>query len=161
MGIALFGGLLDHLGLVEAADRRNLSPIGPGGYTGGATYITTYAGSIVKTPGAGAAPIAYRPIVDLQLAGGDFLSDVSLLGDEATQLLRGWHALPSHTTLYRFVAGADLGQVSKAMATLTPPSPLWANYGRYRPSPDEQRDPRRIDSLTAQPPFDVPSARRR
>ena len=95
-GIALFGELLDHLGLVEAADRRNLRPIGPGGYTGGECY---------------------RPIVELQLAGGDFLSDVSLLGDEATQRLRGSHALPSHTTLYRIVAGADLGRVSKAMAT--------------------------------------------
>ncbi len=95
-GIALFGELLDHLGLVEAADRRNLRPIGPGGYTGGECY---------------------RPIVELQLAGGDFLSDVSLLGDEATQRLRGSHALPSHTTLYRFVAGADLGRVSRAMAT--------------------------------------------
>ena len=56
-GIALFGELLDHLGLVEAADRRNLRPIGPGGYTGGQCY---------------------RPIVELQLAGGDFISDVSL-----------------------------------------------------------------------------------
>ncbi|HEY3842677.1 MAG TPA: hypothetical protein VGL48_05445, partial [Acidimicrobiales bacterium] len=28
-GIALFGELLDHLGLVEVADRRNLRPIGP------------------------------------------------------------------------------------------------------------------------------------
>lgn len=37
-GIALFGELLDHLGLVDAADRRNLRPIGPGGYTGGECY---------------------------------------------------------------------------------------------------------------------------
>jgi hypothetical protein len=94
-GIALFGELLDHLGLVEVADRRNLRPIGPGGYTGGECY---------------------RPIVELQLAGGDFISDVSLLQDEATQRLRGSHALPSHTTLYRFLAGADLGRVQKAMA---------------------------------------------
>ena len=94
-GIALFGELLDHLGLVEAADRRNLRPIGPGGYTGGECY---------------------RPIVELQLAGGDFLSDVSLLQDEATQRLRGSHALPSHTTLFRFLAGADLGRVQRAMA---------------------------------------------
>jgi hypothetical protein len=94
-GIALFGELLDHLGLVEAADRRNLRPIGPGGYSGGECY---------------------RPIVELQLAGGDFLSDVSLLQDEATQRLRGSHALPSHTTLYRFLAGADLGRVQRAMA---------------------------------------------
>ena len=94
-GIALFGELLDHLGLVEAADRRNLRPIGPGGYTGGECY---------------------RPVVELQLAGGDFLSDVSLLQDEATQRLRGSHALPSHTTLFRFLAGADLGRVQRAMA---------------------------------------------
>jgi hypothetical protein len=94
-GIALFGELLDHLGLVEAADRRGLRPIGPGGYTGGECY---------------------RPVVELQLAGGDFISDVSLLQDEATQRLRGSHALPSHTTLFRFLAGADLGRVAKAMA---------------------------------------------
>ena len=94
-GIALFGELLDHLGLVEAADRRVLRPIGPGGYTGGECY---------------------RPVVELQLAGGDFISDVSLLEDEATQRLRGTHALPSHTTLFRFLAGADLGRVTKAQA---------------------------------------------
>jgi hypothetical protein len=94
-GIALFGELLDHLGLVDAADRRGLRPIGPGGYSGGECY---------------------RPVVELQLAGGDFISDVSLLQDRATQRLRGNHALPSHTTLYRFLAGADLGRVSKAMA---------------------------------------------
>ena len=94
-GIALVGELLDHLGLVEAANRRGLRPIGPGGYTGGECY---------------------RPVVELQLAGGDFISDVSLLKDEATRRLRGSHALPSHTTLYRFLAGADLGRVAKATA---------------------------------------------
>jgi len=94
-GIVLFGELLDHLGLVDAADRRALRPIGPGGYTGGECY---------------------RPIVELQLAGGDFISDVSLLKDAATGRLRGSHALPSHTTLYRFLAGADLGRVAKANA---------------------------------------------
>ena len=94
-GIALFGELLDHLGLVQAADRRGLRPIGPGGYSGGECY---------------------RPVVELQLAGGDFISDVSMLQDEATKRLRGSHALPSHTTLYRFLAGTDLGRVAKAMA---------------------------------------------
>ncbi len=39
------------------------------------------------------------PIVELQLAGGDFISDVSLLRVEATQRLRSSVALPSHTTL--------------------------------------------------------------
>jgi hypothetical protein len=95
-GLVLFGELLDHLGLVEVADRHKLRPIGPGGYTGGECY---------------------RPLVELQLAGGDFLSDISLLQDEATQRLRGSHALPSHTTLYRFVAGATLGRVKRAEAT--------------------------------------------
>jgi hypothetical protein len=94
-GITLFGEMLDHLGLVTAADRRDLRPIGPGGYSGGECY---------------------RPVVELQLAGGDFISDVSLLQDGATQELRGSHALPGHTTLYRFLAGADLGRVSKAQA---------------------------------------------
>lgn len=94
-GIALWGELLDRLGLVAEADRRNLRPIGPGGYTGGECY---------------------RTVVELQLAGGDFLSDRSLLADEATGRLRGGHALPSHTTLWRFGAGADLGRAQKAAA---------------------------------------------
>ncbi len=94
-GIALWGELLDRLGLGGEADRRNLRPIGPGGYTGGECY---------------------RPLVELQLAGGNFLSDVSLLQDEATTRLRGTHALPSHTTLFRFLGGADLGRVQKAAA---------------------------------------------
>ncbi len=94
-GIALVGELLDRLGVVEVADRHHLRPIGPGGYSGGECY---------------------RPLVELQLAGGDFLSDVSLLKDEATRRLRGSHALPSHTTLFRFLAGADLGRVMRAQA---------------------------------------------
>ena len=65
-GIALWGELLDRLGLVGEADRRDLRPIGPGGYTGGECY---------------------RPLVELQLAGGDFLSDRSLLADEGTMRL--------------------------------------------------------------------------
>lgn len=56
-------------------------------------------------------------MVELHLAGGDFLSDVSYLQDEATQPLRVSHALPSHTTLFRFLAGADLGRVMRAGAT--------------------------------------------
>jgi hypothetical protein len=94
-GVALWGELLDHLGLVGEADRRNLRPIGPGGYTGGECY---------------------RAVVETQLAGGDFLSDRSLLADEATQALRGAHVLPSHTTLFRFLAGADLGRAQIAAA---------------------------------------------
>lgn len=94
-GIALWGELLDHLGLVGEADRRRLRPIGPGGYSGGECY---------------------RAVVETQLAGGDFLSDRSLLADEATQRLRGSHSLPSHTTLWRFCAGADLGLASIAAA---------------------------------------------
>ena len=55
-------------------------------------------------------------MVETQLAGGDFLSDRCLLAGEATQRLRGGHALASHTTLWRFCAGADLGRVAKAGA---------------------------------------------
>ncbi len=93
-GVALWGPLLDRLGLVEAADRRGLRPIGAGGYSGGECY---------------------RTLVEVLLAGGDFLSDRSLL-DGATQRLRGAHRLPSHTTLWRFCAGADLGRAQKAAA---------------------------------------------
>jgi hypothetical protein len=94
-GIALWGELLDHLGLVGECDRRSLRPIGPGGYSGGECY---------------------RAVVETQLAGGEFLSDRCLLADEATQRLRGGHALASHTTLWRFCAGADLGRAAKAGA---------------------------------------------
>lgn len=94
-GIVLWGELLDHLGLGSECDRRGLRPIGPGGYTGGECY---------------------RAVVELQLAGGDFLSDRSLLAGEATQRVRGAHTLPSHTTLWRFCAGADLGRAQKAAA---------------------------------------------
>lgn len=94
-GIVLWGELLDRLGLVGEADRRGLRPIGPGGYTGGECY---------------------RAVVEVQLAGGDFLVDRSLLADEATQRLRGEHALASHTTLWRFCSGADLGRAQKAAA---------------------------------------------
>jgi hypothetical protein len=93
-GVALWGPLLDRLNLVEVADARGLRPIGPGGYTGGECY---------------------RTLVEVLLAGGEFLSDRSLL-EGATEVLRGEHAFPSHTTLYRFVAGADLGRAQKAAA---------------------------------------------
>jgi hypothetical protein len=94
-GVVLWGPLLDRLGLVDEADRRGLRPIGPGGYSGGECY---------------------RSIVEVQLAGGDFLSDRSLLADEATARLRGANVLPSHTTLWRFCAGADLRRAAKAAA---------------------------------------------
>src|SRR5690606_39428260 len=57
----------------------------------------------------------YRTLVEVLLAGGEFLSDRSLL-EGATERLRGQHALPSHTTLFRFCAGADFGRVNKAAA---------------------------------------------
>lgn len=94
-GVALWGALLDRLGLVDEADRRQLRPIGAGGYGGGECY---------------------RAVVETQLAGGEFLSDRSLLADEATTRLRGPHRLASHATLWRFCAGADLGRVAKAGA---------------------------------------------
>lgn len=93
-GVALWGPLLDRLNLVGVADARGLRPIGPGGYTGGECY---------------------RTLVEVLLAGGEFLSDRSLL-EGATEQLRGEHAFPSHTTLYRICAGADLGRVQKAAA---------------------------------------------
>lgn len=95
-GVALWGPLLDRLNVVAEADRRNLRPIGPGGYTGGQCY---------------------RALAETVLAGGDFLSDRVLLADPATAALRGGNALPSVSTLWRFLAGADLGRVSKAAAT--------------------------------------------
>jgi hypothetical protein len=94
-GVAIWGELLDRLSLVAESDRRQLRPIGPGGYSGGECY---------------------RAVVETQLAGGDFISDRSLLDGEATARLRGEHALPSGTTLWRFLAGADLGRVKRAEA---------------------------------------------
>lgn len=93
-GAALWGPLLDRLNVVDVADARRLRPIGPGGYSGGECY---------------------RTVVEVILAGGDFLSDRSLL-EGATAQLRGAHAFPSHTTLFRFCAGADFGRAQKAAA---------------------------------------------
>ncbi|MGB8381654.1 MAG: hypothetical protein WCG47_10465 [Dermatophilaceae bacterium] len=94
-GVALWGALLDRLNVVEEADRRGLRPIGPGGYSGGECY---------------------RALIEVCLAGGDFLSDRSLLADPATTALRGSNRLPTVPTLWRFLAGADLGRVAKAAA---------------------------------------------
>jgi hypothetical protein len=94
-GVALWGPLLDRLNVVAEADRRGLRPIGRGGYTGGECY---------------------RALVETLLAGGDFLSDRALLADPATAALRGVNALPSVSTLWRFLAGAGLGRVGKAAA---------------------------------------------
>lgn len=94
-GVALWGPLLDRLNLVAEADRRGLREIGPTGYSGGECY---------------------RALVEVLLAGGDFLSDRSLIADPATVELRGDNALPSVSTSWRFLAGADLGRVAKAAA---------------------------------------------
>jgi hypothetical protein len=88
-GVALWGPLLDRLNVVAEADRRGLRPIGPGGYTGG---------------------VCYRALTEILLAGGE------LLADPATEALRGTNRLPSVPTLWRFLAGADLGRVAKAAA---------------------------------------------
>jgi len=80
---------------VAEADRRGLRPIGPGGYSGG---------------------LCYRALVEILLAGGDFRSDRALLADPATTALRGTNALPSVSTSWRFLAGADLSRVAKAGA---------------------------------------------
>lgn len=94
-GVALWGPLLDRLGLIDVADGLVLRKVAPNGYSGGECY---------------------RTLVETLLAGGDFLSDVDLLRDEATARLRGPHVLPSHDTLWRFCDQADLGRVSKAAA---------------------------------------------
>jgi hypothetical protein len=94
-GVALWGPLLDRLNVVAEGDRRQLRPIGPGGYSGGECY---------------------RTLAEICLAGGDFLADRSLLADPATEALRGANRLPSVPTLWRFLAGADLGRVAKAAA---------------------------------------------
>lgn len=93
-GAALWGPMLDRLNVVGSADARRLRPIGPGGFTGGECY---------------------RTLVEVLLAGGEFLSDRSLL-EGATETLRGHHGFPSHTTLFRFCAGADFGRANKAAA---------------------------------------------
>ena len=95
-GVALWGPLLDRLNLVAEADRRGLREIGPTGYSGGECY---------------------RALVEILLAGGDFLSDRALIADPATAKLRGGNALPSVSTAWRFLAGSDLGRVAKAAAT--------------------------------------------
>lgn len=94
-GAALWGPLLDRLGVVAEADRRQLRPIGPGGYTGGECY---------------------RALLEVILAGGDVISDRSLLAGAANERLRGEHRLPSQWTLWRFGDGADLGRAQKAAA---------------------------------------------
>lgn len=92
-GAALWGPLLDRLDVVGVADAVGLRPIGPNGYTGGQCL---------------------RALVETLLAGGDFHTDVDLLRGQATEALRGSHALPSHDTLWRFCRGADLGRCAKA-----------------------------------------------
>lgn len=92
-GAALWGPLLDRLNLVGLGDAVGLRPIGPGGYTGGECL---------------------RALTETLLAGGDVHTDVDVLRGEATQRLRGPHALPSHDTLWRFCRGADLGRCAKA-----------------------------------------------
>jgi hypothetical protein len=94
-GVVLWGPLLDRLNVVAEADRWGLREIGPTGYSGGECY---------------------RALTEVLLAGGDFLSDRFLLADQATAVLRGANALPSVPTLWRFLAGADLGRVAKAAA---------------------------------------------
>lgn len=94
-GVALWGPFLDRLNVVDESDRRGVRPIGPGVYTGGECY---------------------RALIEILLAGGEFIADRSMLSDEATKQLRGDHALPSHPTMWRFLAGAGLGRVMKMQA---------------------------------------------
>jgi hypothetical protein len=54
--------------------------------------------------------------VETLLAGGDVPSSRVLLADLEAAALRGGNALPSVSTSWRFLAGADLGRVAKAAA---------------------------------------------
>lgn len=94
-GAALWGPWLDRLDVVGVADELQLRQVGPGGYSGG---------------------ICFRSLVETLLAGGDFLTDVDLLRDEATAALRGEAPLPSHDTLWRFCDDADIGTTGRAAA---------------------------------------------
>ena len=113
-GVALWGPLLDRLNVVAEADRRALRPIGPGGFTGGECY---------------------RALTEVLLAGGDFLADRSLLADPATEALRGSNRLPSVPTLWRFLAGADLGRVAKAGGLTGPRAVPLLSAGDRQQSP--------------------------
>lgn len=92
-GAALWGPLLDRVNLVDIGDRARLRQVGPTGISGGECL---------------------RALCETMLAGGDFISDVSLLADPATQQLRGGRHLPSHDTLWRFCDDADIGTVTRA-----------------------------------------------
>lgn len=92
-GVALWAELLHRLGLAHEADRLNLRPIGPGGSSDWGCYLA---------------------VVETRLAVSGFLSDRSLLADEATQAFRCGRAIPSHPTLHRFLAEADLARAQKA-----------------------------------------------
>ena len=92
-GAALWGPLLDRVNLVDIGDRARLRDVGPSGISGGECL---------------------RALVETMLAGGDFLTDVSLLADPATSELRGGRRLPSHDTLWRFCDDADIGTVTRA-----------------------------------------------
>ena len=141
-GAALWGPLLDRLNVVGEADRRALRPIGPGGYTGGECY---------------------RTLVEVLLAGGDFL--VGPVAARRRHRAAAWRAcVPSHTTLFRFCAGADFGRAAKAAAVNRTmlarawalgagPDGGWSRSTRTRPwSPPTGRARKDLGSLTAARP---------
>jgi len=74
--------------------RRGLREISPTGYSGGECY---------------------RALTEVLLAGGDFLSDRFLLAEQATRDLARRTRCRA-PTLWRFLAGADLGRVPRAAA---------------------------------------------
>lgn len=55
-----------------------------------------------------------RALTETLQAGSYVHTDVDVLRGEASQLLRGPHALPSHDTLWRFCHGAHPGRSAKA-----------------------------------------------
>lgn len=97
-GVALWGTLLDRLGLEPLVDERLSVFSRERGYS---------EGELVRT------------LVETQLAGGDFCSDVSLLSDPATGALRGGRPTPDPTTLTRFLGRVTPGSPRVMNALLT------------------------------------------
>src|SRR5664279_1575551 len=96
--VALWRQLLDRLNVVAEAERRGLRPIGPGGYTGGECYR-----ALVKpcSPAGTSCPTGRCwPTRPPPRCGGNALPSVC-----------------KSAALWRFLAGGDLGRVTKAAAT--------------------------------------------
>jgi hypothetical protein len=97
-GLALVGPMLDRLGLEPLIDERLKLFQRERGYTEGELC---------------------RAIVETQVAGGDFCSDVRLLAAPATRGLRGDRAVPDPSTLTRFLRRATIGTATALQGILS------------------------------------------